>query len=333
LSNSTINLAIGAHQRVLRYAHRRRLIDRLPDLSEQRQKGQRPRRSYLQPVEIAAVLAGADAADAATRGLDWDKVRYIRASEKSAVALAKELHVSDVLVGKVRSSLIWNGSPEKPNRNDVPRRAIVEHLLLLGTRVSELCGLLGYDADLAAQCVRIRRAVTKTDAGERVIPMLPAVRSRLIDHKARRPYGPGDPIFATRNGTPNTPNNVLHTVLAPVHEKANELLAAQGLPPIAHLTPHTLRRTFASILGVCRVDTRRAVALLGHTDPRMTLGIYAQLLKLGHGNVEALEQVMGCSRDEARAFFESEAPESLQFRTSSEPDDQLPSTFLAKPAP
>ena len=322
LSNSTINRAIGAHQRVLRYAHRRRLIDRLPDLSEQRQKAQRPRRSYLQPVEIAAVLEATSAIEAETRGLDWERVRYIRASPKSAVALARELRVSDVLVGKVRRGLIWTDAPEKPNRNDVPRRAIVEELVLLGLRVSELCGLLGHDTDLAAQIVRVRREVTKTDAGERAIPMLPAARSRLIDHKARRPYGATDPVFATRNGTPNTPDNVLHIVLAPVQARANELLAAQGLPPIAHLTPHTLRRTFASILGVCRVDTRRAVALLGHTDPRMTLGVYAQLLKLGHGNVRALERVMGCTRDEARAIFESEQPAAVQFRPISDPREK-----------
>ncbi len=308
LANSTINRAIGAHQRVLRYAHRRRLIDRLPDLSECRQKAQRPRRSYLQPVEIVAVLEAASAIEADTRGLDWEKVRYIRASPKSAVALARELNVSDVLVGRVRRGLIWTDAPEKPNRNDVPRRAIVEQLLLLGLRVSELCGLLGHDADLAARTVRVRREVTKTDAGERAIPMLPAARARLIDHRARRPYGPGDPVFATRNGTPNTPNNVLHHRARAGAREGQRAAGVQGLPPIAHLTPHTLRRTFASILGVCRVDTRRAVALLGHTDPRMTLGVYAQLLKLGHGNVEILEQVMGCTRDEARAIFESEDP-------------------------
>ena len=326
LSNSTINLAIGAHERVLRYAHRRRLIDRLPEFSEQRQRAQRPRRSYLQPIEIAAALAAAAQLDAASCGLDWDRVRYIRASPKSAVALARELGVSDVLVGKVRRGLIWNGAPERPNRNDVPRLAIVTALVLLGPRVSELCGLLGHDADLAARRVRIRRDNTKTDAGERVIPLLPAARERLIDHRARRPYGPGGPIFATRNGTSNTPNNVLHTVLAPVHARANELLEAQGQPPIAHLTPHTLRRTFASILGVCRVDTRRAVALMGHTDARMTLGVYAQLLKLGPGDVGALEEAMGCTRDEARAVFEAEDPRALarvQFRPISDPEPQL----------
>jgi hypothetical protein len=99
----------------------------------------------------------------------------------------------------------------------------------------------------------------------------------------------------------------------------------------AHLTPHTLRRTFASILGVCRVDTRRAVALMGHTDARMTLGVYAQLLKLGPGDVAALEAVIGCTRDEARALLEAEDPRAvanLQFRTNSEPAPELRSTFL-----
>ena len=95
-------------------------------------------------------------------------------------------------------------------------------------------------------------------------------------------------------------------VLGPVGARVNEILEADGHPPIAHLTRHTLRRTFASILGVCRVDTRRAVALLGHTDARVMMGVYAQLLKLGDGNVELLETLMSCTRDEARAIFESE---------------------------
>jgi len=53
----------------------------------------------------------------------------------------------------------------------------------------------------------------------------------------------------------------------------------------------------------------------------MTLGVYAQLLKLGPGDVQALEDVMGCTRDEARAVFEAEDPyavERAQFRVNSE---------------
>jgi hypothetical protein len=84
---------------------------------------------------------------------------------------------------------------------------------------------------------------------------------------------------------------------APVRERANEILEADGHPPIAHLTRHTLRRTFASILGVCRVDTRRAVALL--------------------------ETLMGCTRDEARAIFESKP-------IPNEPRKRLPHAAAAR---
>jgi hypothetical protein len=52
-------------------------------------------------------------------------------------------------------------------------------------------------------------------------------------------------VRATRSsppatGRPTPPNNVLHVVLGPVRERANEILEADGHPPIAHLTPHTL---------------------------------------------------------------------------------------------
>ena len=45
-------------------------------------------------------------------------------------------------------------------------------------------------------------------------------------------------------------------------------------------------------------------------------------VKLGHGNVEALEEVMGCTRDEARAIFESEEPARVQFRPICDPREK-----------
>ena len=75
---------------------------------------------------------------------------------------------------------------------------------------------------------------------------------------------------------------------------------------------------------------------MGHTDARMTLGVYAQLLKLGPGDVAALERVIGCTRDEARALLEAEDPRAIgdsQFRTISERAPQTRSTFLADGSP
>jgi hypothetical protein len=81
--------------------------------------------------------------------------------------------------------------------------------------------------------------------------------------------------------------------------RANELLAAEGRLPIAHMTPHTLRRTFASILAAANVAPRRAMYLLGHTDATLTLSVYQQVLDMGAGSVEVLEGVLGCSLQEA----------------------------------
>jgi Phage integrase family/Helix-turn-helix domain len=44
------------------------------------------------------------------------------------------------------------------------------------------------------------------------------------------------------------------------------------------LSPHALRRTFASWLVAEGEDAAYVMAQLGHTDPKMTLGLYARAL-------------------------------------------------------
>ena len=85
------------------------------------------------------------------------------------------------------------------------------------------------------------------------------------------------------------------------------------------MTPHTLRRTFASILAVCDVPPRRTMYLVGHTDPKLTLGVYQQVLDLGMGSVEILEQALGCTLAEARAIFNGESPQPRVSGTNPEP--------------
>lgn len=47
--------------------------------------------------------------------------------------------------------------------------------------------------------------------------------------------------------------------------------------PIAHMTPHTVRRRFVSIVAAANVPPRRVMYLLGHTDARPTLSVYQQI--------------------------------------------------------
>ena len=73
-----------------------------------------------------------------------------------------------------------------------------------------------------------------------------------------------------------------------------------------NVTPHTLRRTFASILAECGVAPRRAMYLLGHTDAKLTLSVYQQVLDMSGDAVETLEEILGCSLAEARAIYNGE---------------------------
>jgi hypothetical protein len=59
----------------------------------------------------------------------------------------------------------------------------------------------------------------------------------------------------------------------PIRVRANELLEAEGRLSIAHMMPHTLRCTFASILAVCDVPPRRARYLMCHTDAKFTTSV------------------------------------------------------------
>ena len=68
-----------------------------------------------------------------------------------------------------------------------------------------------------------------------------------------------------------------------------------GHEPIAHVTPHSLRRTFASLLLATGADVPYVMAQLGHEDPKMTLGVYAKVIasKTDHG--AAVDGLVGAS--------------------------------------
>lgn len=113
----------------------------------------------------------------------------------------------------------------------------------------------------------------------------------------------GGPAFPTRNGTRQHPDNVRSRMLASVRDRANELLSKREQPLIVHMTPHTLRRTFSSILAEVGVPPRRAMYLLGHTDPTVMMRVYQQVLDMGGAAVETLERVLGCTLQEALSIY------------------------------
>jgi integrase-like protein len=72
-------------------------------------------------------------------------------------------------------------------------------------------------------------------------------------------------VFASRNGTPINPKNLLRRLLQPACRKLN-------LPVISW---HSFRHTPATLLGEVGESLRTAQAILGHSDLETTLNIYS----------------------------------------------------------
>ena len=69
-------------------------------------------------------------------------------------------------------------------------------------------------------------------------------------------------------------------VLRPALERAALRLRAAGAPALPEaITPHSLRRTYISLLLTAGADPQYVMQQVGHTDPALTLRIYAQVLK------------------------------------------------------
>ena len=75
-------------------------------------------------------------------------------------------------------------------------------------------------------------------------------------------------------------DNINARVLKPAIRRANERRARRGLPPLpARVTAHTLRRTYISMMFAAGAELPYVMAQVGHDDSKVTLEIYAQVLK------------------------------------------------------
>jgi hypothetical protein len=91
------------------------------------------------------------------------------------------------------------------------------------------------------------------------------------------PTGPEDYLVPNLKGKRMSYGRV-EEIVRDAAKRASERLTAQGLPPLPHTTPHTLRRTYISIeLLANNFDVKWVMSQVGHADSKMTMDVYAQL--------------------------------------------------------
>jgi integrase len=171
------------------------------------------------------------------------------------------------------------------------RRALMATLTFAGLRIGEALSLRWRDVDLARGTITVRAA--KTDAGLRTVNILPILRDELSDYRARMDTTPDTLMFRTSTGRTLGATNIRRRIVATAIEQANLLLSKQEIEPMpTDLTPHSLRRTFASLLFALGETPPYVMAQMGHTTANLTLAIYARQMDRRDGEPERLKALI-----------------------------------------
>jgi integrase len=264
---------------------------------------------------LSAVLEQAREYGHVERNVAAGKRRRLPAVKPGRSYLDNAAHIEALLGAAAALDL------ERDYRTRPFRKALLATLTFAGLRIDEALSLRWRHLDLAGG--RLRAQGSKTENAERWVPMLPALRDELLAHAARRRDGDQDAyVFETRTGGKLGATNVRRRILSPAVERANERLAEQGSRPLPEgLTPHSLRRTCASLLVALGWDPARVMRALGHTTPEFTLSIYAASMDWTEGEAERLRALVeGDPRAVTGTSAAQAAPECLTADPAKSPD-------------
>jgi len=257
-----------------------------------------PRSVNMTLTLMAAILEGAVERELIARNPAKGKRRRVRerAPRRTYLDTSEQIEALLAAAGELDSEA-------RHDRRHVSRRAILATLTFAGLRIGELCALRWRDVDLKTGWLHVGES--KTDAGRRRVK----IRGTLLDQLAvvqehARHGKASDYVFATRTGGRQSRENMRSRVLAPAVELASERLVEAGSSPLPDgLTPHSLRRTFASVLYALGEDPGVVMDEMGHTDPALALRVYRQTMRRGDDEkarlralVEGTEVAVGGSR-------------------------------------
>jgi integrase len=256
----------------------------------------KPKRTFLEIDQLVALLDAARELEGTPRlnkraKLTQQQAEQIRArlaSGETQYALRGEYGLSSAAM-----SLLAQGKTYRGESRRTGWRALCAVLGYAGPRISEALDLTEGGVRLHdPNGSRLWIPDSKTETGIRHVEITPALRDELLAYRAEKircgyPTTPDTPLFCTAKGARWNEGNVRKDLIAPVAELASRRLVERGLPPLTHITPHSLRRTYVSIMLLATdFDIPFVQSQVGHKHAKMTLDVYNQLLdrsKREHG--------------------------------------------------
>lgn len=179
--------------------------------------------------------------------------------------------------------------------------------LLCGLRGSELRGLLWTDVDLKAGVLKVRRRIDrynvsgppKSAAGNRDIPLSPALVKVLREWKLACPKGDLGLVFPTGAGGVESHGNLLSRVFWPLQVAAGVTVLREAKDdagetvkvPDAKYSLHALRHAAAALWIEQGINAKRVQYLMGHSSIQQTYDVYGYLLEARDEDAIAMDEI------------------------------------------
>ena len=163
-------------------------------------------------------------------------------------------------------------------------RALWATAFYAGLRRGELMALRWEDVDLEAGVIRVERSwdmrdgliEPKSRAGRRWVPIATVLREHLAAHALRSGRRAGL-VFGRTEEQPFEPT-ALSRRAATTWKRVNSKRMEAKLEPIAPISLHQCRHTFASLMIAAGVNAKALSTYMGHSSITITLDRYGHLM-------------------------------------------------------
>lgn len=161
---------------------------------------------------------------------------------------------------------------------DTRMRTLFATAICTGLRIGELLELRWAAVNLQQSRLTVINAKTEAGTG-REIDLWPEIRDLLVTYKSSAAHTqPSDYVFATKTGKADTRSNIAKRLKRTVNRANTQLDKDEKTPIATGLSPHSLRRTFASLLYLRGENPVYVMHQMGHTDPKLALSIYTKVV-------------------------------------------------------